>query len=59
MTGQTIELQVVWDAMTLMWRSLMLDLLFQGRMEMWVDMFPKDAATPHYSVDVTPRKPQA
>ncbi|XP_023662401.2 otoferlin isoform X2 [Paramormyrops kingsleyae] len=30
----------------------------QGRIELWVDMFPMDNATPGPAVDITPRKPK-
>ncbi len=30
--------------------------VFQGRIEMWVDMFPKDMPLPNAATDITPRK---
>ncbi|TRY81428.1 hypothetical protein DNTS_008147 [Danionella cerebrum] len=30
----------------------------QGRIEMWVDMFPKDMAAPGPALDISPRKPK-
>ena len=32
-------------------------LSFQGQIEMWVDMFPRDMQSPGAPVDITPRKP--
>lgn len=29
----------------------------QGKVEMWVDMFPMDMPSPGAPVDITPRKP--
>lgn len=31
--------------------------VFQGKIEMWVDMFPMDMPSPGAPVDITPRKP--
>lgn len=31
---------------------------FQGRIEMWVDMFPKDGPAPGPALDISPRKPK-
>lgn len=30
----------------------------QGKLEMWIDMFPKDSAMPTNVVDITPRQPK-
>lgn len=35
---------------------LSLCVLFQGRIEMWVDMFPKDMTAPGPALDISPRK---
>jgi hypothetical protein len=32
--------------------------LLQGRIEMWVDMFPKDMPLPSITLDISPRKPE-
>ena len=33
--------------------------LLQGKLEMWVDMFPMDMPLPNLPVDVSPRKPSS
>jgi len=30
----------------------------QGRLEMWVDMFPMDMPAPGPAIDISPRKPK-
>ena len=37
---------------------LFLCLGVQGRIEMWVDMFPKDLPAPGPAIDISPRKPK-
>lgn len=32
--------------------------VLQGRIEMWVDMYPKDMAAPGPALDISPRKPK-
>jgi len=32
--------------------------VLQGRIEMWVDMFPKDQPMPSITLDISPRKPE-
>ena len=33
--------------------------MLQGKVEMWVDMFPMDMPPPKFQVDISPRKPTA
>ena len=32
-------------------------MILQGKVEMWVDMFPMDMPPPKFQVDISPRKP--
>jgi len=33
-------------------------LFSQGKLEMWVEMYPKDQALPTVALDISPRKPE-
>lgn len=33
-------------------------IISQGRIEMWVDMFPMDIPAPGPAIDISPRKPK-
>lgn len=39
-------------------KHLLVFIHFQGRIEMWVDMFPKDMTAPGPALDISPRKPK-
>lgn len=39
-------------------KHLLVFIYFQGRIEMWVDMFPKDMTAPGPALDISPRKPK-